>query len=43
MIDSASGEVLLADQKLLKSTGAGNLFMVFGEPDLELRTGDIAV
>ena len=27
-----------ADQKLLKSTGAGNLFMVFGEPDLELRT-----
>ena len=23
---------------LLKSTGAGNLFMVFGEPDLELRT-----
>ncbi|MBE3076499.1 MAG: hypothetical protein IMZ75_16455 [Actinobacteria bacterium] len=27
-----------ADQKLLRSTGAGNLFMVFGEPDLELRT-----
>jgi adenine-specific DNA-methyltransferase len=27
-----------ADQKLLKSTGAGNLFMVFGEPDLELST-----
>ena len=27
-----------ADQKLLKTTGAGNLFMVFGEPDLELRT-----
>jgi len=27
-----------ADQKLLKSTGAGNLFMVFGESDLELRT-----
>ena len=27
-----------ADQKLLKSTGTGNLFMVFGEPDLELRT-----
>ena len=27
-----------ADQQLLKSTGAGNLFMVFGEPDLELRT-----
>ncbi len=27
-----------ADQKLLKSTGAGNLFMVFGEPDLKLRT-----
>ncbi|MEZ5126801.1 MAG: site-specific DNA-methyltransferase, partial [Thermoleophilia bacterium] len=27
-----------ADQKLLKSTGAGNLFMVFGEPDIELRT-----
>jgi adenine-specific DNA-methyltransferase len=26
-----------ADQKLLKSTGVGNLFMVFGEPDLELR------
>jgi hypothetical protein len=27
-----------ADQKLLKSTGADNLWMVFGEPDLELRT-----
>jgi adenine-specific DNA-methyltransferase len=27
-----------ADQKLLKSTDVGNLFMVFGEPDLELRT-----
>jgi len=26
-----------ADQKLLKITGAGNLFMVFGEPDLEPR------
>ena len=25
-----------ADQKLLKSTGAGNLFMVFGEPDLSV-------
>ncbi len=29
---------MTADQGLLKSTGAGNLFMVFGEPDLELRT-----
>jgi adenine-specific DNA-methyltransferase len=27
-----------ADQKLLKSTGAGNLFMVFGEPDIDVRT-----
>ena len=27
-----------SDHKILKSTGAGNLFMVFGEPDLELRT-----
>ena len=23
--------------ELLKKTGAGNLFMVFGEPDIELR------
>jgi len=30
-----------ADQKLLKSTSAGNLFMVFGEPDLELRTDEV--
>jgi adenine-specific DNA-methyltransferase len=25
---------------LLKKTGAGNLFMVFGEPDIEIRTGE---
>jgi len=24
---------------LLKKTGAGNLFMVFGEPDVEIRPG----
>jgi len=30
-----------ADQKLLKSTGAGNLFMVFGEPDDYPTTGEI--
>jgi adenine-specific DNA-methyltransferase len=26
------------DQSLLKNTGAGNLFMVFGEPDIDVRT-----
>jgi adenine-specific DNA-methyltransferase len=25
---------------LLKKTGAGNLFMVFGEPDIDIRSGD---
>jgi adenine-specific DNA-methyltransferase len=25
---------------LLKKTGAGNLFMVFGEPDVDIRSGD---
>jgi adenine-specific DNA-methyltransferase len=25
------------DEKLLKNTGAGNLFMVFGEPDIDVR------
>jgi adenine-specific DNA-methyltransferase len=25
---------------LLKKTGAGNLFMVFGEPDLDIRRAD---
>ena len=27
----------LAMDELLKKTGAGNLFMVFGEPDIEIR------
>ncbi len=26
------------DEKLLKNTGAGNLFMIFGEPDIDVRT-----
>ncbi len=26
------------DESLLKNTGAGNLFMVFGEPDIDVRT-----
>jgi adenine-specific DNA-methyltransferase len=26
------------DESLLKNTGAGNLFMVFGEPDIDFRT-----
>ena len=30
-------DLLLGDE-LLKKTGAGNLFMVFGEPDIELKT-----
>jgi adenine-specific DNA-methyltransferase len=29
---------LAMGDELLKKTGAGNLFMVFGEPDLEIRT-----
>ena len=29
---------LAMGDELLKKTGAGNLFMVFGEPDIELRT-----
>jgi adenine-specific DNA-methyltransferase len=29
----------LAMSPLLKKTGAGNLFMVFGEPDIEVKTG----
>ena len=34
----------LTMDELLKKTGAGNLFMVFGEPDLEIReTGDSLV
>ena len=28
---------LLMGEELLKKTGAGNLFMVFGEPDVEIR------
>ena len=37
---------LAMGDELLKKTGAGNLFMVFGEPDIDLRTaknGDITV
>lgn len=34
----------LAMDELLKKTGAGNLFMIFGEPDVEIReTGDALV
>ncbi len=29
---------LAMDDELLKKTGAGNLFMVFGEPDVEIKT-----
>ena len=29
---------LAMGDELLKKTGAGNLFMVFGEPDIEIRT-----
>ena len=28
---------LMMGDELLKKTGAGNLFMIFGEPDIELR------
>ncbi|MCH8046974.1 MAG: site-specific DNA-methyltransferase, partial [Planctomycetes bacterium] len=31
---------LAMGDELLKKTGAGNLFMVFGEPDVDLRTTD---
>jgi hypothetical protein len=30
---------LAMGDELLKKTGAGNLFMVFGEPDIEIRSG----
>jgi adenine-specific DNA-methyltransferase len=30
---------LAMDDELLKKTGAGNLFMVFGEPDVEIKKG----
>ncbi|GMU82463.1 MAG: hypothetical protein AMXMBFR47_23340 [Planctomycetota bacterium] len=30
---------LAMGDELLKKTGAGNLFMVFGEPDVDIRTG----
>jgi adenine-specific DNA-methyltransferase len=30
---------LAMGNELLKKTGAGNLFMVFGEPDVDVRTG----
>ena len=29
---------LAMGDELLKKTGAGNLFMVFGEPDVEIRS-----
>lgn len=31
---------LLLGEELLKKTGAGNLFMVFGEPDIEIKRQD---
>jgi adenine-specific DNA-methyltransferase len=31
---------LAMGDELLKKTGAGNLFMVFGEPDMEIRTAE---
>ena len=31
---------LAMGDELLKKTGAGNLFMVFGEPDLEIKRSD---
>jgi adenine-specific DNA-methyltransferase len=37
LITRMNPDLLLGDE-LLKKTGAGNLFMVFGEPDIELKT-----
>ena len=34
---------LLLGEELLKKTGAGNLFMVFGEPDIEVKRQDAAL
>lgn len=36
LITRINADLLLGDE-LLKKTGAGNLFMVFGEPDIELK------
>jgi len=36
LITRMNADLLLGDE-LLKKTGAGNLFMVFGEPDIELK------
>lgn len=36
LITRMNADLLLSDE-LLKKTGAGNLFMVFGEPDIELE------
>jgi adenine-specific DNA-methyltransferase len=33
---------LAMGDELLKKTGAGNLFMVFGEPDVEIRKADLS-
>jgi len=33
---------LAMGDELLKKTGAGNLFMVFGEPDVEIRNADLS-
>ncbi|MEG5046285.1 site-specific DNA-methyltransferase [Microcoleus sp. B4-C1] len=39
LITRMNPDLLLGDE-LLKKTGAGNLFMVFGEPDIELKRQD---
>ncbi len=39
LITRMNPDLLLGDE-LLKKTGAGNLFMVFGEPDIEIKKQD---
>jgi adenine-specific DNA-methyltransferase len=39
LVTRMNADLLLGDE-LLKKTGAGNLFMVFGEPDIELKRQD---
>jgi adenine-specific DNA-methyltransferase len=40
-VKKTSNPLLAHDmENLLKKTGAGNLFMVFGEPDVSIQSGD---
>jgi adenine-specific DNA-methyltransferase len=41
LIARMNSDLSMGDE-LLKKTGAGNLFMVFGEPDIEISPADIA-